>query len=120
MEPLALDVAEELLRGATSEAAYRAATSRAYYAAFQHVLAHPKLQDFRRSSSGEDHKLLIQHLKNSADPDLRRLGYDHIPRMRALRNKADYDTEVPFTRKLAEEALDRASEIIHDFLPVDS
>lgn len=117
MKNQALDVAEELLRGAASEAAYRAAASRAYYAAFQHILSHPRLSDFRRTSSGQDHKLLIQHLKSSADPDLRRLGYDHVPRLRALRNRADYNQTTPFTRKLAEEALERATEIIHDFLP---
>ncbi len=107
-----LEIAETLLADAEGEAGYRAATSRAYYAAFQHLLAHPKLATYQRQHAGSDHRALIEHLKASKDPVLRRIGQRLLPRLRALRNEADYDTCVPFSQGSATDALDYAQEII--------
>ena len=114
-----LEIAEKLYQEANSEEEYRAATSRAYFAAIEHIFAHPKLNDFRRTRTGEDHRLIIEHLKNSFDPSLVRLGVGYLARLRALRNRADYDQEIPFTKGLANDALERATEIIYEFLPLD-
>ncbi len=111
-----LGVAEELLRTARDQAGYRAAASRAYMAAFQHVRDHPRA-GFTAGKTAEDHRDLIEHLKRSSDPQVRRLGYDHLPRLRSLRNQADYDMANEFTRGQAEEAMERATEIIFDYLP---
>jgi len=48
---------------------------------------------------------------------MRRLGHNYLTRLRALRNKADYTMDIPFTRGEAEEALERATEVIYEFLP---
>lgn len=112
-----LDVAENLLAQADGDAGFRAAASRAYYAAFQHILAHPKLTGYQRSRTGEDHRLLIEYLKKSSDPALKKLGISYLPRLRAIRNEADYETSIHFTHEMADEALERATEIITGFLP---
>lgn len=112
-----LELAEKLLADAQSETELRAAANRAYMAAFQHLLAHRCLEAFPATATGADHRLLIKHLKTSAIPTQRTIGIRLLPRLRALRNHADYELKHPFTRGLAEEALDIASEIIHDLLP---
>lgn len=104
---------------ATSETEYRAVASRAYIGTYQHLLAHPKLAAFKPKGIGEDHRSLIDYLKNSSDQMLKRLGVSRLPRLRALRNHADYELGMPFTRGLAEEALEDAEEIVFDWLPVD-
>lgn len=111
--------AERLLQTATEEAQFRAVASRAYIAAFQHTLRHPKLAGFQPSKTGDDHRDLIEHLKRSRDHDLRMVGLRQIPRLRAIRNHADYDLDIAFTRGLADEALERAAEIIYELLPAE-
>ncbi len=112
----ALQIAEDLLSGAENEAKLRAATSRAYMAAFQHLIKHPMVA-FAKTGKGDDHRLLIQHLQASNDESLIKIGYCHLPRLRALRNKADYALDAPFTKGMAEDALERATEIIYELLP---
>ena len=90
MSQARLEVAERLFREATEESEFRTVASTAYMAAFQHVLNHPKCNDFKKSNTGGDHRLLIQYLKNSSDPGLKKVGYSFLPRLRALRNRADY------------------------------
>lgn len=117
MSQSALEIAEKLLQSAESEDEYRAAASRAYIAAFQHVVSHPKISDFNQTRTGDDHRGLIEFLKKSTDPGIRKLGYQLLPRLRALRNQADYELDMPFTQGFAVEALERATDIIFDFLP---
>ncbi len=112
----ALQIAEDLLSGAENEAKLRAATSRAYMAAFQHLIKHPMVA-FTKTGKGDDHRLLIQHLQKSNDDPLNKIGYRYLPRLRALRNRADYSLDVSFTKGMAEDALERATEIIYELLP---
>ena len=112
-----LDHARKTFESAVNEAGYRAAASRAYIATFQHLRRHSRLKDFNPGKTGEDHRDLIDFLKGSDDGLLRRVGISRLPRLRALRNHADYDLDIPFTKELAEEALDQAEEIVQEWLP---
>lgn len=70
-----------------------------------------------RVNNGEEHQRLIKHLQKTSDAGLRKLGYNYLSRLRALRNRADYVLDIEFTRESAKEALERATEIITGFLP---
>lgn len=113
----AYDVAERLLRDANSEEDARAAASRAYFAAFQHALIHPAVVSagYRRSNDGREHQNLIRFLKNSGAARLETAGLG-LGRLRDLRNIADYNRDIGFTREMAEDALERAYEIIYEAL----
>lgn len=118
MSTKALKIAEDLLDRAENEDGYRAAASRAYYAVYQHVLLKAEQVGFKRTRKGEDHQLLIAFLK--AQPKgspLYLVGVRTLPRLRALRNHADYDEKPPYTRGLAEDAVDMASDVINFTLP---
>lgn len=111
-----LQFAESLCSSAESEAEYRVVASRAYLAVFQHAVRHRKLDDFSARHSGDDHRAMIEHLKKSKDQTLYRLG-QRLPRLRSIRNHADYKLEVPFSKDIAVEALEFATEIFTGFLP---
>lgn len=108
----ALDVARALLETGDTEAEWRAACSRAYFATFQYLINHPKCRRFVRVNGPNDHQLLIEFLKQSSDPVLRRIGLRFLPRLRSLRNLADYELDARFACGLAEEAIELAEEII--------
>lgn len=110
------DEAEHRLRDAKTEAEFRAAASRGYYAAFLHFRDHGKV-GFASANTGADHRDLIEHLKRHADVVVQRIGFSFLPRLRAIRNHADYDLRREFTKALAEEAMERATEIIFELLP---
>ena len=114
-----VEEAKKILASAVSEAGYRAAASRAYIGTFQHIARHPKLSGFTLSKEGEDHRKLIEFLKRSSDPLLSKIGVSRLPRLRALRNHADYELDISFTRELAQEAVDDAEEIVEDWLPIE-
>ncbi len=108
-----LEYAERLVGFEDNEENYRAVASRAYYAAFHAVLNHQADSgEFTRSKSGEDHRALIDHLKRSNNPLMRTLGIRHLPRIRALRNRADYELPAPFSREHANETLEDATEVL--------
>jgi uncharacterized protein (UPF0332 family) len=112
-----LEHARQTLESAVNEAGYRAAASRAYIATFQHILGFTRLRGFNPGKTGEDHRDLIDFLKGSDDALLRKVGISRLPRLRALRNHADYELDIPFTKELAQEALDQAEEIVQEWLP---
>jgi hypothetical protein len=56
-------------------------------------------------------------LKRHSDPVVQKVGFNFLPRLRAIRNHADYDLNREFTKALAEEAMERATEIIIELLP---
>ncbi len=114
-----VEEAKKILASAVSEAGYRSAASRAYIGTFQHVARHPKLSEFALSKQGEDHRNLIEYLKGSSDPLLRKIGLSRLPRLRSLRNHADYELDTPFTKELAQEAIDDAEEIVQEWLPLE-
>ena len=114
-----VEEAKKILASAVNEAGYRSAASRAYIGTFQHIARHPRLREFALSKEGEDHRRLIEHLKKSSDPLLRKIGVSRLPRLRALRNHADYELDIPFTKELAQEAVDDAEEIVKEWLPLE-
>lgn len=114
-----VEEAKRILASAVNEAGYRSAASRAYMGTFQHIARHPKLRAFTLSKQGDDHRKLIEYLKGSSDPLLSKVGRSRLPRLRALRNHADYELDTPFTKELAQEAIDDAEEIVKDWLPLE-
>ncbi len=112
--------AKQIFDSAHDETQFRAAASRAYIATYQYLTRHPKISSFEDPKTAETHRELIEYLKGSNDPLLRKVGTSRLPRLRALRNHADYDLDRPFTKGLAQEAIEDAEEIIEDWLPLDS
>jgi uncharacterized protein (UPF0332 family) len=101
-----------LLAAAATDTQYRTVASRAYFATFNAVVKIAQRQGFIPRSSGDDHRELIAFLKQSRNSLLNRVGFSRLPRLRALRNRADYDQSQPFPRGLAEEAATTAEETI--------
>jgi uncharacterized protein (UPF0332 family) len=102
-----LSLASRLAAGPT-EADWRSAASRAYYAAF-HV-ARQLLQDlrFRVPHADQAHRHLWLRLSNSGDPQVEQAGAE-LNVLRRYRNQADYDLNVYFRQAEADAQL-RASE----------
>jgi hypothetical protein len=93
--PLAIQLA-----AGTSEAAWRTAISRTYYAAF-HV-GHRLLRDLRFTVPRADraHQYLVFRLSNSSEATVEQAGRD-LETLRRLRNRADYDELPPLTQSQA-------------------
>ena len=118
-DPNALDIAGELRGRATNHHGYRAAISRAYYAAFQHVRDHPTVRaaGFAPDRGPRVHSDLIAFLRRSGERHLKQVGRDYLDALRKSRNHADYDLHWPVTPAMADEALDLAADVIHELLP---
>jgi uncharacterized protein (UPF0332 family) len=84
-----LPLAKQLVRG-TTEAEWRSAVSRAYYACF-HV-ARRLLSDlgFIVPRADRAHQYLVFRLSNSGEAPVEQTGRD-LETLRRLRNRADYD-----------------------------
>lgn len=113
-----LEDARARLAIANTEVEYRNVTHGVYYAVFHYLMNHPACAAFQPAEDGGDHKRLIEFLKTHPDPRLKAIGFRHIPRLRALRNKADYKIQETFTKHFAIEALNRVDEIIDELLPL--
>lgn len=110
-------VAERLLNETAGEAEYRAAASRAYFAAFQHTIAQSTALGFNRERSANDHQNIVVFLKKAKTRNtLHRCG-SHLAQLRRLRNAADYELDETFSLDFAQRALDLATDIIFDILP---
>lgn len=96
-----LPLAAQLARG-TTEAEWRSAVSRAYYACF-HV-ARGLLSDlgFAVPRADRAHQYLVLRLSNSGEAPVEQAGRD-LETLRRLRNRADYDESpaVPQTQATA-------------------
>lgn len=105
-----LSVAVRLAAAAT-EADWRSAISRAYYAAF-HV-ARRLLADLNFTVPRADraHQYLIFRLSNCGEPAVEQAGRD-LETLRRLRNRADYDELPPVTQPQAIAAVRRAEDVI--------
>lgn len=101
-----------LLEAAQEETQYRTVASRAYFAAYAASITIAQRQGFSPNRSADDHGRLIDFLKLSTNPLLRRIGYHRLPRLRSLRNGADYDRANLFTEGLAKEAAQTAEEVV--------
>jgi uncharacterized protein (UPF0332 family) len=89
-----LDVATTLIAG-MSEAEWRSAVSRAYYAAF-HVARRLLLQcGFAVPRADQAHAYLWLRLANSGHVDVQNAG-NRCSYLRGMRNWADYDLDRPF------------------------
>jgi len=84
--------------GVFSEASYRSAVSRYYYAAFCHARNYARdgkeinVPTYKPSYSGEDHRRIIEHYKNY----FKVFGNVHsnLYRLLELRGECDYNDEV--------------------------
>jgi uncharacterized protein (UPF0332 family) len=85
------------LAGGASEAEWRTAVSRAYYAAF-HV-ARRLLDDlgFRVPDGDQAHRYLWLRLSNCGDPHVQQAG-SALNTLRGYRNRADYDLHSVFNQ----------------------
>jgi len=94
-----LTLANNLLTEPT-EAGWRSAVSRAYYAAF-HV-ARLLLRDlgFRTPRADQAHAYLWLRLSNCGDPAIQVAGH-RLRDLRSERNRADYDLDVPLLQAAA-------------------
>jgi uncharacterized protein (UPF0332 family) len=105
-----LAVAKQLAAGGT-EAEWRSAISRAYYAAF-HV-ARELLEDLRFAVPHADraHAYLSRRLANCGEVQMQRAGTD-LNALRGVRNQADYDLHRPLTADLTAFHVRLAEQII--------
>jgi uncharacterized protein (UPF0332 family) len=105
-----LPLAAQLAQGST-EADWRTAVSRAYYAAF-HV-ARRLLSDLRFTVPRADraHQYLVFRLGNSGASAVEQAGRD-LDTLRRLRNRADYDETPALTQPQASAAVQVAQGII--------
>jgi uncharacterized protein (UPF0332 family) len=99
------------LAGGTTEAEWRSAISRAYYAAF-HV-ARQLLADlgFRVPRADTAHIFVAWRLQNCSVPQIQKAGAD-LDTLRSLRNQADYDFPRPISQAVATTQVRTAETII--------
>lgn len=105
-----LAVAEKLLEPVNSvlgEAAYRSATSRAYYAIFGATSMRLKTKRKVSFHPPGIHKQLIKWLKSQSDPQLASFG-SQLDRLYKERIDADYREKLSYRRMKAEKSLKMA------------
>jgi uncharacterized protein (UPF0332 family) len=97
---------------ATDHAKFRAAISRAYYAAF--ATARNYLRDregYSISATGEAHKYVSKQFQQSSDP-ARILVGEKLHRLRLYRNQADYVDTFPGLSTITIQSIQICEEII--------
>ncbi len=105
-----LPLATRLAAG-TTEADWRTAISRAYYAAF-HIARHLfAALNFKVPRADRAHQYLVFRLSNSGEPAAEQAGRD-LETLRRLRNRADYDETPAPTQAQAAAAVQTAEGII--------
>lgn len=101
-----LIVAQELARGNT-QGHYRAAISRAYYAAYNIIR-----EKFRYTAVSKDvHQAIISHLKSSPNDKIVTIGLN-LGILRDKRNQADYHNKNTYTQAHANHEIGCAQSII--------
>jgi uncharacterized protein (UPF0332 family) len=96
-----LEEAEKLLAVAAEDTQFRTVGSRAYFATFNRVKGFAIPLGFSPVRAGDDHKGLSQWLMSCrTNSVLVRIGR-RLGDMRRIRNRADYDMSVTFTRGFA-------------------
>jgi uncharacterized protein (UPF0332 family) len=88
-----LDVADALIEG-SSEAEWRSAVSRAYYAAFHIARQLLRQCGFQVPEADQAHAYLWLRLSNCGHPDVQNAGHE-LKELRTARNWADYDLDRP-------------------------
>jgi uncharacterized protein (UPF0332 family) len=105
-----LDVADELAMGAT-EASWRSAISRAYYACFHVARQLLEQCGFAVLRADQAHAYLWLRLHNCGHPDGVRAGAD-LNALRRMRNWADYDLDQPLDQATAMGQVQRAMDLV--------
>ena len=98
------DELRELMARASFEVQFRTVASRSYYAVFNGLIPLLDKRGFCPSNRGDVHQQLIEFLKAMPEPVWRTAGHSRLPRLRRLRNRADYLRTTPFMRHHAAEA----------------
>jgi uncharacterized protein (UPF0332 family) len=108
-----LNLANDLTIG-SSEAEWRTAVSRAYYAAF-HVARKLLTQcGFAVPQAEQAHGYLWLQLCNAGHVDLAKAGRD-LGRLRSYRNLADYDIDQPFDSQVGSRCVLLGDAIVQSF-----
>ncbi len=94
-----LTLANALLAEPT-EAAWRSAVSRAYYAAFHTARLLLRDLGFRTPRADQAHAYLWLRLSNCGDPQIQVAG-QRLRDLRSERNRADYDIDIPLSQVAA-------------------
>ena len=109
--------ARKLQQDAKFETNFRTVASRSYYARYNCCMAFARAKGFKPNRTPNDHTALADYLRtrnhHQKDANLlhRRIGSSRLPRLRKLRNLADYEQDTRFTRANAQEAIDLLNEI---------
>jgi hypothetical protein len=99
------------LAAAGTEAAWRTAVSRAYYAAFHYAREFLEDLSFTVPRADLAHKYLIFRLSNCGDVQVEQAAHD-LDILRGLRNQADYELRRPFHQGIIPAEVQRAERII--------
>lgn len=108
------DALDALSSAPTAEARQRSVICRAYYAAYHFLRGHPCGKPFVVGTAGSKagkHKEFIYWLYASPDPCVLKAA-QKLDILFADRVTADYDISGKVTKKMAEDALDQAAEIV--------
>ena len=103
-------LAEQLIKGKT-EAEWRSAVSRSYYAAFHEARILLGNCGFAVPYGDRAHKYLSMRLMNAGQADVKRAGQD-LDTLRTQRNEADYQLRGRLIQKTGRANVQKASEII--------
>jgi uncharacterized protein (UPF0332 family) len=103
-------LAKRLANGST-EAEWRSAVSRAYYAVFHIGREFMQSLGFRVPRDDRAHKYLSWRLSNSGNPASKEAGFD-LDSLRAQRNEADYDLRRVVSKEVALSGIQFAEQII--------
>jgi uncharacterized protein (UPF0332 family) len=105
-----MQLAEQLAAG-SSQAEWRSAVSRAYYAAFHMARRLLEQCEFQVSRSEQAHAYLWRRLSNAGHGDTQFAGRE-LDSLRGQRTRADYDLDRPFPRTIVTTQIPIAKRII--------
>jgi uncharacterized protein (UPF0332 family) len=97
----------------TPEASFRSAASRAYYAAYQCALEYARSEGFEDRFGDSSHKYLQKHFSERASSITAHKGISlQLNRLRDIRVKADYRSNIKYPESLASSAIGMAKKIL--------
>lgn len=108
---LAKELAGYQVQQVDLEAKFRSSVSRAYYAAFCKARNYIKMNDGFLSKGVQDHQDVPLWFKNRTDMASKSIA-ENLKRLRANRNKSDYNDEVEELPRLVEQSLSFADKVL--------
>jgi uncharacterized protein (UPF0332 family) len=99
------------LAAGTTEAEWRTAASRAYYAAFHGARALLTDLGFTVPRAEAAHQYVYRRLNNCGEPTIQKSAAD-LDGLRSIRNRADYDWHIPFPASLAPPLPNTAEQVV--------